>query len=139
MSKSKFEIIKILKGEYDNTKGTGRLLLIAAFFNIPIDGFVPYLSQIATIILISIFIKRYLALTDTLDHGETRTQIRNKNITTAVITLSVVTLCVQLVWTPFVTELITLVLIGLLYAFSSKYKKQDAHKEEATLQAPKIS
>jgi hypothetical protein len=116
------EVYSLLKNEFIATEGTGKLLLIALFFNIPIDAFIPYLSQVVTIITLSIFLKKYLVK----NTGEaTSANANTYGISKLTISLIVATMVYQLpiFWIPFVTQLVTLLLLGLIYATSTHYKK----------------
>jgi hypothetical protein len=115
-------VYSLLKNEFIATEGTGKLLLIALFFNIPIDAFIPYLSQVVTIITLSIFLKKYLVK----NTGEaTSANANTYGISKLTISLIVATMVYQLpiFWIPFVTQLVTLLLLGLIYATSTHYKK----------------
>ena len=120
---SKNPIYNLIKNEYIATAGSGKLLLIALFFNIPIDAFIPYLSQVVTIITLSIFLKKYLVDSD--DTTEINKGVGGYSISKLTIGLIIGTMVYQLpiFWIPFITQLITLLLLGLIYATSSKYKK----------------
>ena len=121
---SKNPIYNLIKNEYIATAGSGKLLLIALFFNIPIDAFIPYLSQVVTIITLSIFLKKYLISTN--DEHDVNKKIGEYAISKLTIFLIIGTMIYQLpiFWIPFITQLVTLLLLSLIYATTSKYKKQ---------------
>ena len=121
---SKNPIYNLIKNEYIATAGSGKLLLIALFFNIPIDAFIPYLSQVVTIITLSIFLKKYLISTN--DEHDVNKKIGEYSISKLTIFLIIGTMAYQLpiFWIPFITQLVTLLLLSLIYATTSKYKKQ---------------
>ena len=102
-------IANVFKEELILTKGPGRLLLLAMFANIPFIGFVPYLTQALTVIFLSIFLKKYRL------GGNIPTQV-----------LIIATIAFQLFWFPYISQLVTLVLLGLIYATATKY--QDTSK-----------
>ena len=120
---SKTPVYSLIKNEYVATLGSGKLLLIALFFNIPIDVFIPYLSQAVTIITLSIFLKKYLVSKD--DTTEINKKVGEYSISKVTIGLIIGTMLYQLpiFWIPFVTQLVTLLLLGIIYATSSKYQK----------------
>lgn len=120
---SKKQVYTLIKNEYVATAGSGKLLLIALFFNIPIDAFIPYLSQAVTIITLSIFLKKYLVSGENTE--EVSKKIGEYSISRLTIALIIGTMVYQLpiFWIPFVTQLVTLLLLGLIYATSSKYQK----------------
>jgi chromate transport protein ChrA len=103
--------LNLLKGEYKQSEVLGRLLLVAAVFNIPIYGFIPYLSQVITVVILSIFLKKYTSL-----FSQT-----SKTVTT----LCIGTMVLQLFWFPYLTQLVTLVLVGILYGVFTKYKEKE--------------
>lgn len=123
MSTQKSDVARLIKDEYKQTEGFGKLFLVAMLFNVPFFGFIPYFSQIATVIILSIFLKKYLLL---IKHSHSTDEISNLNFTHSskiVIGLILITMFAQLVWVPFMTQLTTLILLGILYAVFSKYKK----------------
>jgi hypothetical protein len=97
-------VANIFKEELILTKGPGRLLLLAMFTNIPFIGFVPYLTQALTVIFLSIFLKKYQSM------GSKPTQA-----------FVIATIVFQLFWYPYISQLVTLVLLGLIYASAAKY------------------
>ena len=118
----RLEVTKILKEEYDNTEGFGKLFLAGIFFNIPFFGFVPLVSSVVTVVILTLFLKKYLLLVKNDDPNKA------SNLSTSygpkiVIALTIITMVGQLAWIPFVTQLETLVLLGVIYAFFSKYKE----------------
>ena len=114
---------KLLQEEYTKTEGFGKILFVAAFFNIPIDGFIPYLSQIITVGVLVIFLKKYLLLIKNNTQKEELSNLSTVRGPQIIIALTVLIMLLQVVWIPFTTEIVTLVLIGLLYAIFTKYKK----------------
>lgn len=122
MNTQKSDVMRLIKDENKLTEGFGKLFLIAMLFNIPVFAFIPYLSQIATVIILSIFLKKYLLL---IKHIHSVDEISNLNFTHSskiVIGLIMITMFAQLVWVPYMTQLTTLILLGILYAVFSKYK-----------------
>ena len=115
------QVVKILANEIVITKGAGKLLLIAAFFNIPFWGFIPYLTQAFTIILLGIFLKHVR-----LNKDKKQKELKQKNVsyttTNIGMGLIVVTMIFQCFWFPFLSQLITLVALFLIYATMTKYK-----------------
>ena len=120
---SKKQMYDLIKSEYVATAGSGKLLLVELFFNIPIGAFIPYLSQVVTIITLSIFLKKYLVARE--DTEEVSKKIGEYNISKLTIGLIIGTMIYQLpiFWIPFVTQLVTLFLLSLIYATSSRYQK----------------
>lgn len=52
--------IDLFKDEFKNSESLGKWLLVTALVNLPLPGiFIPYLTQAITIILMSIFLKKY--------------------------------------------------------------------------------
>ena len=120
---SKKQVYDLIKSENVATAGSGKLLLVALFFNIPIGAFIPYLSQVVTIITLSVFLKKYLVARE--DTEEVSKKIGEYNISKLTIGLIIGTMIYQLpiFWIPFVTQLVTLFLLSLIYATSSRYQK----------------
>lgn len=121
MSKSK--ALDLLQREYTQTEGFGKLILIGMFVNIPIDGFIPYFSQVATVIILAIFLKKYLLLIQDKESQKNTSNLPFTYGSKIVIGFTILIMLVQLVWVPFMTELVTLVLLGILYAIFTTYKK----------------
>ena len=120
---NKTELFNLLKGEFKQTEGFGKLFLIALFFNIPVDGFIPYFSQVVTVIILSIFLKKYLLQIKNNTHKEDNSNLPTVHGSKIIIGLTIFTMTVQVVWVPYITQLVTLVLLGLLYACFSVYVK----------------
>lgn len=112
---SKFQAINLLKEEYKNTEGLGKILITAMFFNIPFLGFIIYLTQVITVIILSFFLRRYLAYLKENQISSVSSKL--------LIALTVGTMIFQADWIPFATQIITLILLGILYAFVPKGNK----------------
>ncbi len=115
--------LNMLKEEYVLTKGSGKYILLAVFFNIPFIGFIPYLTQAFTIILLSIFLKNHLKMKEA-----SKKEAINENkvgyiLSKAGFILIIITMAFQVLWFPFISQLITLVLLGIIYATMTKYKQ----------------
>lgn len=124
MNTQKLEVIRLIKDEYKLTEGFGKLFLAGMLFNIPVFGSIPYFSQIATVIILSIFLKKYLLLIKSKPTPEEISNLDFSQSSKIVIGLILITMFAQLVWIPFMTQLATLILLGILYAVFSKYKKK---------------
>jgi hypothetical protein len=99
-------IANILKEEMVMAKGSGRLLLIAMGVNIPFWGFMPYLTQAITIIVLAFFLKKQ--------------QRQGIKIPLPLLILILATMAFQLLWFPFVSQLVTLFMLGLIYVLVNK-------------------
>lgn len=109
----KAQVAKILHEEYKGADAYGKLFLAAIIIN-AFFWFIPYFAQIATVVLLSLFLKRYLAYTR---------QNGISNFTSKfTIGLTLGTMAFQAFWLEFLTSIITLMLLGVLYAFVSKEK-----------------
>ena len=115
-------LFNIIKDEVVVTKGAGKFIALAMFFNIPIYGFIPYLSQAITILLLVFFWKRVIEDNKnkkSVTKNVKSYRIMNKNGSYLIIG----TMVFQLIWIPFITQLVTLVLLGIIYATMTSYKK----------------
>ena len=103
------QFIKIVKGEFAKSEGENKFLLLAMIANIPSPFvFLGYLTQAITIFLVLFFLKRVV------DH----------NTGASYLYLIVgVTLLFQIMWFPFVSQLITITLLGLIFAIRRKSLK----------------
>lgn len=99
----------LFKDEFKKSESLGKWLLVIAFANLPLPHiFVPYLTQAATLILISIFFKKYKA-----------SYPEGSRLVTG---LCIAIMIVQLIWFPYISQLITISLLGVLYGVFTKYK-----------------
>ena len=115
-------LFNIIKDEVVVTNGAGKFIALAMLFNIPIYGFIPYLSQAITILLLVFFWKRVIEDNKNKKSATKNVKsypIMNKNGSYLIIG----TMVFQLIWIPFITQLVTLVLLGIIYATMTSYKK----------------
>ena len=112
--------MRTISNEIVMTKGSGKFILFAAIFNIPIIGFVPYLTQAFTILFLSFFLKHMIT-----DEKEIKNAITQKNVQYTMKSsgkwLIYGTMAFQIIWIPFVMQLVTLVALGIIYANFTKY------------------
>src|SRR3989338_6350814 len=90
------------------TKGAGKFILLAAFANIPFIGFVPYLTQAFTILFLAFFLKHMIT-----DDAKIKEMKKQKNVQYTMQPwgkwLIYGTMALQVIWVPFVMQLVTLV------------------------------
>jgi len=102
------------------TKGAGRFILLAAIFNIPVIGFIPYLTQSFTILFLAFFLKHMIVNENKI------AEVKKSNIQYTMKSwgkwLIYGTMVLQIIWIPYVMQLITLVALGIIYANFTKYK-----------------
>lgn len=104
--------IDLFKDEFKKSESLGKWLLITAVVNLPLpDIFIPYFTQALTIILISIFLKKY-----------TSTSSQSSKFVAG---LCIAIMVCQLFWFPYISQLITLVLLGILYGVFTKYNSKE--------------
>ena len=122
MQTTKMGVAKILHEEYKDADGFGRLFIIGMLFNIPVP--IPFLSQIGTLVILSIFLKRYLILlrTDAPIEKQLNLLFPHASKALVVLTLGLMFYQMPFFWLPFITQLVTLFFLGILYAVFSKYK-----------------
>lgn len=103
-------LISILKNEIQANKGANKFLLLAIFTNIPSPLiFIPYVTQAMTLILLGLFLKYYPKLnTNHVIFGIP------KAICIPVLPL----LLLQIFWFPYLSQLISIVLLVGLYILS---------------------
>jgi len=102
----------LLIDELRNTKGNLRLIILAMLANIPFWGFVPYLTQVTTVLLLAIFLKRNLKSFDKPMTG-----------------LIIMAMFFQAFWFAFTSQIVTLILLGIIYAFATKYLPSQTHDQ----------
>jgi len=120
--KSSHVAMKTIQNEIVMTKGSGKFILLAAIFNIPVIGFIPYLTQAFTILFLAFFLKHMI-----LDENKIKTAITQKNVQYTMKPwgkwLIYGTMAFQVVWIPFVMQFVTLVALGIIYANFTKYNE----------------
>ena len=124
------KLLGIIKDEYILTDGAGKWLIIAILANIlPIVtsiAFVPFVSQITTAIILLFFWKRYILTID----KEKVMAIKNKDVSFTMkktgYILVWVTILIQfpLMWFPYVTQVSSTILLGIIYATMTSYKEK---------------
>lgn len=122
MSKvSKGHVASLLKAGVSVTPSlAGKQLWVAMFFNIPVWGFVPFVSQAVTIISVLIFQLSIKHDTDAKDFVNS-----NKSgyyVEPWVKWLAWGLILLQLVWIPFVLQFLSLIGLGILMFNIKKIK-----------------
>ena len=118
-------ILGVLKDEVVITKGAGKFILIAIFFNIPVWGFIPWVSQALTIILLFFFLKHAIT-----DKDKEKYELKSKNVSHSInhfgYYLIIATIIVQFpfFFLPFISQIFTLVLLGIIYVTMTSYKEK---------------
>ncbi len=122
METTKIGVAKILHEEYKEADGFGKLFIIAMLFNIPVP--IPFLSQIGTLVVLSIFLKRYLLLLRTDAPIEKQLNLLFPQASKVIVIFTIALMFYQMpfFWLPFITQLVTLFFLGILYAVFSRYK-----------------
>jgi hypothetical protein len=119
--KSTHVALKTISNEIVMTKGSGKFILLAAIFNIPIIGFIPYLTQAFTIIFLAFFLKHMI-----INESKIKEAQKSNNIQYTMKPwgkwLIYGTMAFQVIWIPYLMQLITLVALGIIYANFTKYK-----------------
>ncbi|HLC61565.1 MAG TPA: hypothetical protein VJI52_00940 [Candidatus Nanoarchaeia archaeon] len=115
----KSKLLSILGKEVLITEGAGKFILIAMFVNIPFWGFIPYVTQALTIICLFLFWKHIVH-----DKKSTKTEKISYLMKPMGFNLIIVTAIFQLVWIPFFMQLVTLILLGIIYATMTSYKEK---------------
>ena len=112
--------LKAISNEIVMTKGAGKFILLAMISNIPFIGFIPYLTQSFTIIFLAFFYKHIIT-----DERKIKEAKKSNNVQYTMKSwgkwLICGTMALQVIWTPFVMQLITLVALGIIYANFTKY------------------
>lgn len=103
------EFIRIVKNEYLNSESNNQYLLLAMIFNIPSPLiFIPYATQAITIFLVLFFLKRLVDM--------------KKGTSILYMTIGL-TLIFQILWIPYISQLVSITLIGIIFAFNKKLIK----------------
>ena len=114
--------LKTVSNEIVMTKGSGKFILLAAIFNFPIIGFVPYLTQAFTILFLAFFLKHMV-----IDESKIKKAKKSNNIQYTMQPygkwMVYGTMALQIIWIPYIMQLITLVALGMIYANFTNYKQ----------------
>lgn len=122
MKSLKQQIFNLFSVEYKHSDGFGKLFLVGMLSNaIPIIEFVPYLSQLITVFVLSIFLKKYLLRAQDVSNLQEKQSMSLPYASKIIIAITVGTMLFQIVWFPPVSQIITLVLLAVLYGTISKY------------------
>lgn len=109
-------IIQIIKEEITKADGWNKFILWAIVANIPIPlFFIPYATQALTIILLAFYLKHYPRSEQPANVFIGKTAF---GIPTPVFAVIVITMLIQLSWVPFMTQLVTIAALGLLFSLS---------------------
>ncbi|MDP3765756.1 MAG: hypothetical protein Q8R04_04530 [Nanoarchaeota archaeon] len=124
------KLLGIIKEEYILTDGAGKWLIIAILANIlPIVtsiAFVPFVSQITTSIILLFFWKRYILTSD----KEKVMAIKNKEVSFTMKKIGYILLWITILiqfpfaWFPYVTQVTSTILLGIIYATMTSYKEK---------------
>lgn len=114
--------LQSISNEIILTKGSGKFLLLAVISNIPIIGFIPYLTQAFTIIFLAFFLKHVI-----IDENKIKEAQKSRNIQYMMKPwgkwLIYGTMALQVIWIPYVMQLVTLVALGIIYANFTEYNQ----------------
>lgn len=98
------EFIKIVKNEFTKSDGINKYLLLAILANIPTPLiFIPYLTQGVTAILLIFFLKNI---------------INKSEVTPFKLLLIAIALIAQLFWIPYSSQLLSIIVIGIIFAMN---------------------
>jgi len=114
--------MEAITNEIVMTKGAGKFILLAALANIPVWGFIPYLTQAFTILFLAFFLKHMITDENKIKQAQ---KMRNVQYTMGSWGKWLIygTMAFQIVWIPFVMQLVTLVALGVIYANFTKYNQ----------------
>ena len=114
--------MEAITNEIVMTKGAGKFILLAALVNIPVWGFIPYLTQAFTILFLAFFLKHMITDENKIKQAQ---KMRNVQYTMGSWGKWLIygTMAFQIVWIPFVMQLVTLVALGVIYANFTKYNQ----------------
>jgi hypothetical protein len=102
------ELYSTLKKEYNKSDVEHKYLLFGIVANIPTPAlFFPYVTQAITLIITLLFAKQ---------------MIDNKTTSPLRFILVAGILLAQLLWVPFVTQLVTILLFGILFVITRRDK-----------------
>ena len=120
--KSTQVVLKTISNEIVMTNGSGKFILFAALANIPVWGFIPYLTQAFTILFLAFFLKHMIIKENKIKEAK-----KSNNIQYTMEPwgkwLIYGTMAFQIIWIPYVMQLVTLVALGIIYANFTKYKQ----------------
>lgn len=107
---------QLLAKEFKDSEGYNKFLILAMAANIPLHQvWIPYGTQAITIVLVGFFVKRYLKAEGA--------RLLDKNMPryrSSVYGAVGLTLLAQLVWIPYMSQLVTLVLLAILCNLAQK-------------------
>lgn len=99
--------------EFNKSESYNKFLILAIAVNIPLPWiFIPYATQFMTAILFIFFIRQYVKAN--------KISLRGKKgiIRLIIIIPSVIGILTQLFWIPYITQLYTVVLIGMQFVLA---------------------
>jgi biotin transporter BioY len=123
------DLLEVIKDEYVLTEGSGKWLLIAILANIlPIItfvAFIPFVSQIVTALVLVFFWKRYIKSTEKEKIEAVESKTASFTMSKLGYVLIWITIIIQLplAWVPYLTQVTSTILLGIIYATMTKYKE----------------
>ncbi len=105
-------VFEIIKNEISINNGANKFLLLAIVANIPSPLiFYPYVTQALTIILMGFYMKHY-----------PKNNINNAifGIPKILVGLLLLILLVQLLWFPYISQLVSITLLTIIYKLSPR-------------------
>lgn len=115
------EFINLVRDEIKNSSSSNKFLLYGIIANLPTPlVFVPYLTQAITIVLVSIFLKNYPKLDVPIDNTSSMEKRLIIGIPAPIFICAIITILIQFAWIPFITQLLSLTLLALIFIYSRK-------------------
>lgn len=112
-------LFQVVRREAVRSDGWDKFLLLALVFNAPsiFGGFIPFFTQAATFITLMLYLGR-------LPRKQTEKTIQEGHVCgvpTIVFTTVFVAMLLQFSWVPYVTQFVTVALLGLLFYLSRRH------------------
>lgn len=117
------EIIKLLKEELIQNSRFNRNLILGIIANIPTPLiFIPYVTQVITIILVLFHTKNYPWHMINLKNSEPHEKAKLLGIPVVYLGFIVSIIVLQFIWIPFMTQTFTITLLGIYLLLLSRRK-----------------
>lgn len=113
----------ILKEELVASNRQNRYLLLALFANIPTPFiFIPYVTQVITMILLGLYLYHYPKIEGKNDPGKSILEQKFLGIPSILFVVAGFTIFIQFFWVPFITQFLSIASILAVYILSTRLK-----------------
>lgn len=113
-------LFQVLKDEFTKSDGHNKYLILALTANVPFF-FIPFVTQIVTIILLAFYLRNYSKNEKPqLSKASTGKVILGIPILTFCLVVLTIIIQLPLIWLPYTTQILSLIILSLPYVLSRK-------------------